>query len=85
MSSLLTCPATYQFTDDIPYWQENYFWYDFQKSITFWRWGGRDVSIFGSGTLNGNGQRWYNGFAGQSILVCYWLQSFLMGISLTAN
>ncbi|OJJ53329.1 hypothetical protein ASPSYDRAFT_525516 [Aspergillus sydowii CBS 593.65] len=57
-----------KFTDDIPYWQENYFWYDFQKSITFWRWGGRDVSIFGSGTLNGNGQRWYNGFAGQSIL-----------------
>ncbi|KAL4783891.1 pectin lyase fold/virulence factor [Aspergillus varians] len=57
-----------KFTDDVSYWQENYFWYDFQNSISFWRWGGRDVSIFGSGTLNGNGQRWYNEFAGQEVL-----------------
>ncbi|KAL3471231.1 pectin lyase fold/virulence factor [Aspergillus californicus] len=56
------------FTDDVPYWQENHFYYDFQKSITFWRWGGRDVKIFGKGLLNGNGQRWYNEFAGQEIL-----------------
>ncbi|KAL4790336.1 pectin lyase fold/virulence factor [Aspergillus venezuelensis] len=57
-----------KFTDDVPYWQENYFPYDFQNSITWWRWGGHDISIFGSGTLNGNGQRWYNEFAGQEIL-----------------
>ncbi|KAL4971489.1 putative exopolygalacturonase B [Aspergillus desertorum] len=57
-----------KFTDDVPYWQENNFYYDFQNSISFWRWGGRDVRIFGSGTLNGNGQRWYNEFAGQEIL-----------------
>jgi galacturan 1,4-alpha-galacturonidase len=53
----------------VPYWQENHFYYDFQKSISFWRWGGHDVRIFGRGTLNGNGQRWYNEFAGQEILV----------------
>ncbi|KAL2819863.1 pectin lyase fold/virulence factor, partial [Aspergillus cavernicola] len=57
-----------KFTDDVQYWQENHFYYDFQKSITFWRWGGRDVKIFGKGLMNGNGQRWYNEFAGQEIL-----------------
>ncbi|KAE8385263.1 CobW domain protein [Aspergillus alliaceus] len=57
-----------KFTDDVPYWQENNFYYDFQKSISFWRWGGQDIKIFGTGVLNGNGQRWYNEFAGQEIL-----------------
>ncbi|KAL4802615.1 pectin lyase fold/virulence factor [Aspergillus unguis] len=57
-----------KFTDDVPYWQANHFSYEFQDSIAFWRWGGRDIRIFGSGTLNGNGQRWYNEFAGQEIL-----------------
>ncbi|KAG2420527.1 hypothetical protein HFD88_000139 [Aspergillus terreus] len=57
-----------KFTDDVPYWQKNNFYYSFQKSISFWRWGGQDIKIFGSGVLNGNGQRWYNEFAGQEIL-----------------
>lgn len=30
-----------QFTNDIDYWQKNNFYYDFQKSITFWVWGGK--------------------------------------------
>ncbi|EAW13592.1 putative extracellular exo-polygalacturonase [Aspergillus clavatus NRRL 1] len=41
-----------------------HFYFDFQKPITFWRWGGQDIRIFGSGVMNGNGQRWYNEFAG---------------------
>ncbi|KAI9369155.1 putative exopolygalacturonase B [Aspergillus egyptiacus] len=57
-----------KFTDDVPYWQANHFYYDFQRSITWWRWGGRDIKIFGKGLMNGNGQRWYNEFAGQEIL-----------------
>ncbi|KAJ5129156.1 uncharacterized protein N7515_005195 [Penicillium bovifimosum] len=56
------------FTDDIDYWQANHFYYPFQKSITFWVWGGQDIKIFGKGTLNGNGQEWYNAFAGREIL-----------------
>jgi hypothetical protein len=32
-------------------------------------WGGQDIKIFGKGTLNGNGQEWYNAFAGMEILV----------------
>lgn len=31
-------------------------------------WGGENIKIYGSGTLNGNGQRWYNEFAGSEIL-----------------
>ncbi|KAJ5995888.1 hypothetical protein N7481_002865 [Penicillium waksmanii] len=57
-----------KFTDDIDYWQANNFYYSFQKSITFWRWGGKDIKIFGKGTLNGNGQEWYDAFAGLEIL-----------------
>ncbi|KAJ5808673.1 hypothetical protein N7474_009942 [Penicillium riverlandense] len=57
-----------KFTNNITYWQANNFYYDFQKSITFWVWGGQDIKIFGHGTLNGNGQEWYNAFAGQEIL-----------------
>ncbi|KAF2738343.1 glycoside hydrolase family 28 protein, partial [Polyplosphaeria fusca] len=57
-----------KFTNDIEYWQAHNFYYDFQKSITFWVWGGKDVKIYGSGVLNGNGQAWWDGFAGSEIL-----------------
>ncbi|CAG8240619.1 hypothetical protein PENNAL_c0029G08798 [Penicillium nalgiovense] len=57
-----------KFTDDIDYWQENHFYYSYQRSIAFWVWGGQDIKIFGKGTLNGNGQEWYNAFAGMEIL-----------------
>ncbi|KAK3077590.1 hypothetical protein LTS18_009828, partial [Coniosporium uncinatum] len=57
-----------KFTDDIDYWQANNFYYDFQKSITFWKWGGRDIRISGNGVMNGNGQEWYDNFAGAEIL-----------------
>jgi galacturan 1,4-alpha-galacturonidase len=58
-----------QFTNNITYWQANNFYYSFQKSITFWVWGGQDIKIFGKGTLNGNGQKWYDEFSGSQILV----------------
>jgi len=58
-----------KFTDDIKYWQTNYFYYPFQKSITWVVWGGKDIKIFGTGTMNGNGQAWYDGFSGKEILV----------------
>ncbi|AEO68160.1 c14a0449-38b5-4bf8-9954-82965c1cd184 [Thermothielavioides terrestris] len=57
-----------KFTDNITYWQANNFFYSFQNSITFWVWGGRDIKIYGSGTINGNGQAWWDGFAGHEIL-----------------
>ncbi|KAF1348778.1 glycoside hydrolase family 28 protein [Delphinella strobiligena] len=57
-----------KFTDDIEYWQTNNFYYDFQKSITFWVWSGKCIKIYGNGTLNGNGQAWWDQFAGLEIL-----------------
>ncbi|THZ10982.1 glycoside hydrolase family 28 protein [Aureobasidium pullulans] len=60
--------GTLKFTDDVAYWQSNYFYYPFQKSITFMVWSGKDIRIYGKGTMDGNGQAWYNGFAGREIL-----------------
>ncbi|KAI0204806.1 family 28 glycosyl hydrolase [Astrocystis sublimbata] len=57
-----------KFTNDTPYWQANAFTHPFQNSIMFWKWGGKDIRIYGNGTLNGNGQRWWNEFAGLEIL-----------------
>ncbi|KAK1752360.1 pectin lyase fold/virulence factor [Echria macrotheca] len=56
------------FTDDTAHWQARAFRHPFQNSIMFWKWGGRDIRIFGDGALNGNGQRWWNEFAGKEIL-----------------
>jgi galacturan 1,4-alpha-galacturonidase len=57
-----------RFTNDTKYWQANAFTHPFQNSLMFWKWGGKDIKIFGSGVLNGNGQRWWNEFAGLEIL-----------------
>lgn len=62
-----------KFTDDIKYWQANNFYHPFQRSISFWVWGGRDIKIYGTGMMNGNGQAWYDGFAGKEILVCFFI------------
>ncbi|TLD25947.1 glycoside hydrolase family protein [Venturia nashicola] len=57
-----------KFTDNITYWQSNNFAHPFQNSIAFWVWGGKDIKIYGGGTMNGNGQVWYDGFSGKEIL-----------------
>ncbi|KAH8887132.1 pectin lyase-like protein [Thozetella sp. PMI_491] len=57
-----------KFTNDTPFWQANAFRHPFQNTIMFWKWGGKNIKIFGHGTLNGNGQRWWNEFAGLEIL-----------------
>ncbi|ORY60577.1 glycoside hydrolase family 28 protein [Pseudomassariella vexata] len=59
------------FTDDIDYWVENSFKYDYQNSSTFWKFGGKDVNIYGGGIglLDGNGQAWYDQFAAEPTLL----------------
>ncbi|KAK1768140.1 exo-polygalacturonase [Phialemonium atrogriseum] len=57
-----------KFTNDTPYWQANAFHHPFQNSLMFWKWGGENIKIHGNGVLNGNGQRWWNEFAGLEIL-----------------
>ncbi|RKK98450.1 putative exopolygalacturonase B [Fusarium oxysporum] len=51
-----------RFTDDVEYWQENAWYHPFQKSIMFWKWGGKDIKIYGNGVIEGQGQRWWNEF-----------------------
>lgn len=57
-----------RFTNDTAHWQSVAFTHPFQNTIMFWKWGGKDVKIYGEGVLNGNGQRWWNEFAGLEIL-----------------
>ncbi|KAF2224632.1 exo-polygalacturonase [Elsinoe ampelina] len=57
-----------KFTNDTAYWQKVAFRHPFQNSIMFWRFGGKNIKIYGTGTLNGNGQRWWNEFSGLEIL-----------------
>ncbi|KAI0802479.1 polygalacturonase [Xylaria sp. FL0064] len=59
------------FTADIDYWVSNSFKYDFQNSTAFWKVGGRDVNIYGAGvgTIDGNGQSWWDAFASNSSLL----------------
>ncbi|KAK7430753.1 hypothetical protein QQZ08_002797 [Neonectria magnoliae] len=57
-----------KFTNDTEYWQEHAFAHPFQNSLMFWKWGGKDIKIYGEGVLNGNGQRWWNEFSGLEIL-----------------
>jgi galacturan 1,4-alpha-galacturonidase len=39
-----------KFKDDLTYWQAHAFQYSFQSASLFWRFGGRDVNIYGQGT-----------------------------------
>ncbi|KAF7554249.1 hypothetical protein G7046_g6869 [Stylonectria norvegica] len=40
----------------------------YTNSLMFWKWGGKNIKIYGEGVLNGNGQRWWNEFSGLEIL-----------------
>lgn len=68
--------GTIRFTNDVPFWQKNAFYHPFQRSLMFWKWGGKDIKIYGEGTLDGQGQRWWNEFSGQEYVVpfCQLLQ-----------
>ena len=63
--------GTVKFSTDINYWVANSFKYAYQTSIAFWRFGGRDVNIYGGGvgTLDGSGQVWYDAFAANASLL----------------
>jgi len=65
-----------QFTNDTDYWQANSFRLIFQNATTFWEWGGHDVAIYGGGTIDGNGQIWYDLYAQNALI----LRPVLMGI-----
>ncbi|KAF1952874.1 pectin lyase-like protein [Byssothecium circinans] len=55
--------GTIQFSNDTDYWQANAFNHTFQNATTFFQLGGSDVNVYGGGTLDGNGQVWYDLYA----------------------
>ncbi|KUL87824.1 hypothetical protein ZTR_03139 [Talaromyces verruculosus] len=72
----LDITGTIQFTNDTNYWINNAFQIVFQNSTTFFKLGGEDVNIYGGGTIDGNGQVWYDLFAVNATLQ----RPILMGI-----
>ncbi|OQE25782.1 hypothetical protein PENFLA_c008G02271 [Penicillium flavigenum] len=65
-----------QFSDDTDYWQEHSFKQIFQNATTFFQIGGEDVNVYGEGTLDGNGQVWYDLYAEDPLI----LRPILVGI-----
>lgn len=63
--------GTIKMSTDINYWVDHSFKYAFQTSSAFWRFGGKDVNIYGGGVglLDGNGQPWYDAFASNATLL----------------
>jgi len=51
------------FTNDTDYWQAHAFKQIYQNATTFFELGGEDVNVYGGGTLDGNGQVWYDLYA----------------------
>jgi galacturan 1,4-alpha-galacturonidase len=45
---------------NVQYWVLHAFQYAYQGSSLFWKFGGNDVNIYGGGTINGNGQAWWD-------------------------
>ncbi|KAJ5263353.1 exopolygalacturonase X [Penicillium angulare] len=58
-----------QFTNDTDYWQANAFKQVYQNATTFFQLGGEDVNVYGGGTLDGNGQVWYDLYAENALIL----------------
>jgi galacturan 1,4-alpha-galacturonidase len=65
-----------QFSNNTDYWQANSFRFVFQNVTTFFKLGGDDVWIYGGGTVDGNGQIWYDLYAKD----IYTLRPVLFGV-----
>jgi len=65
-----------QFTNDTDYWQAHSFKQIYQNATTFFQLGGEDVNVYGGGTLDGNGQVWYDLYAQDALI----LRPILFGV-----
>ncbi|PCH35370.1 hypothetical protein WOLCODRAFT_80111 [Wolfiporia cocos MD-104 SS10] len=54
--------GTVQYTPDIAYWSPNSLYLTFQNATTFWFLSGDHIHLYGGGTIDGNGQVWYDYF-----------------------
>lgn len=75
-NSFVEIQGTVQFTNDTDYWQAHAFKQIYQNATTFFQLGGQDVNLYGDGTLDGNGQVWYDLYAEDALI----LRPILVGI-----
>ena len=57
---LQSIEGTLQFVPNIPYWSGNGFFIPFQNQTTFWLLGGENIRLDGGGTIDGQGQDWWD-------------------------
>jgi len=54
--------GTVQYTPNIAYWSPNSLYLTFQNATTFWFLSGEYIHLYGGGTIDGNGQVWWDTF-----------------------
>lgn len=59
-----------KFCDDLNRWLPRNFQFPFQDGSSWWLWGGKDIDLFGLGvgTIDGNGQAWWDANAVSSTI-----------------
>ncbi|OCH83873.1 pectin lyase-like protein [Obba rivulosa] len=55
--------GTVQYTPDIAKWSPDSLFLVYQNTTTFWFLSGANIHIYGGGTIDGNGQVWYDALA----------------------
>ncbi|KIM64371.1 glycoside hydrolase family 28 protein [Scleroderma citrinum Foug A] len=58
--------GSFNFAPNTTYWTENAYFMGYQNASTFWFLSGQHVHLCGGGTLNGNGQVWWDALANNS-------------------
>ncbi|KAJ3121803.1 hypothetical protein HK100_012230 [Physocladia obscura] len=61
--------GTITFGETVAFWQSNVYQYTYQSAAAMWIIGGVDINIYGGGTIDGNGQIWYDGFAANNNII----------------
>lgn len=52
--------GTLQYTPNIAYWSPNSLFLTYQNATTYWFLSGSNIHLYGGGTLDGNGQVWWD-------------------------
>ncbi|GJE94846.1 glycoside hydrolase family 28 protein [Phanerochaete sordida] len=55
--------GTLQYTPDIAKWSPQSYFLTYQNATTFWFLSGNNIHLYGGGTIDGNGQVWWDAFA----------------------
>jgi len=65
----ISLQGTIKYLDDLAYWGGHAFPFAFQNISSFWLIGGNNIVIDGGGTIDGNGQAWWDAFPANASLV----------------